>query len=125
MLTLLDLAQPPTAVFAASDSMAIGALHAIRHRGLLVPNDIAVVGYDDLPLAAYATPSLTSVHQPIGEMGVHAVRLLIEQIRGQAPVSSVRLPARLVVRESSGGGAAPPTTKGGPALAGRTPILAT
>jgi LacI family transcriptional regulator len=124
MLQLLDLAQPPTAVFAASDSMAIGALHAVRQRGLLVPDDIALVGYDDLPLATYATPSLTSVHQPIAEMGAHAVRLLIEQLRGQGPVGSVRLPARLVVRESSGGGAASSRAKGGSVLAGRSPILA-
>jgi LacI family transcriptional regulator len=101
MLKLLDLAQPPTAVFSASDAMAIGALHACRQRGLRVPDDVALVGYDDLPLAAYATPPLTSVHQPIGEMGAHAVRVLIEQIRGQGPATSVRLPARLVVRESS------------------------
>jgi LacI family transcriptional regulator len=124
MLILLDLPEPPTAVFAASDSMAIGALHAIRHHGLRVPEEIALIGYDDLPLAAYATPPLTSVHQPIGEMGANAVRLLIEQIRGQGPATSVRLPARLVVRESSGGGAALPSAKGGSVLARGAPTLA-
>jgi len=117
MLTLLDLPRPPTAVFAASDGMAIGALHAIRQRELRVPDEIALIGYDDLPLAAYATPPLTSVHQPIGEMGAQAVRLLLEQIKGQAPVAPVRLPARLVIRESSGGGAALSSTKGGSVLA--------
>jgi len=125
MLRLLDLPQPPTAVFAASDSMAIGALHAIRHRGLRVPAQVALVGYDDLPLAAYATPPLTSVHQPIGEMGAHSVRLLVEQIRGEGPVNSVRLPARLVVRESCGGGAALPSVmKGGSVLVRGAPTLA-
>jgi LacI family transcriptional regulator len=125
MLKLLDLRQPPTAVFVASDGMAIGALHAIRHRGLRVPHDIALVGYDDLPLAAYATPPLTSVHQPIGEMGAHAVKLLVDQIRGQSSVASVRLQARLVVRESCGGGAASSDAKGGTGLAGNAPSQAT
>jgi DNA-binding LacI/PurR family transcriptional regulator len=103
-LQLLDLDEPPTAIFAASDTMAVGVLRAIRGRGLRVPQDIAVVGYDDLPMAAYA--SLTSVHQPIQEMGTQAVRLLIDQIRGEGPVNSVRVAARLVIRESSGGGLA-------------------
>jgi LacI family transcriptional regulator len=125
MVKLLDLSQPPTAVFAASDTMAIGALHAVRHRGLRVPDEIALIGYDDLPLAALATPPLTSVHQPIGEMGAQAVRVLIEQIRGQGPATSVRLPARLVVRESSGGGAALSRAKGGSVLARGAPTLAT
>src|SRR5438552_618139 len=96
MMKLLDLSHPPTAVFAASDTMAIGALHATRQRELRVPEEIALVGYDDLPFAANATPPLTSVHQPVGEMGAEAVRLLIEQIRGQGSATSVRIPARLV-----------------------------
>lgn len=104
-IRLFERATPrPTAIFAASDGMAVGALRAITHLGLRVPDDIAVVGYDDGPLAAYANPPLTSVHQPIGEMGAHAVRLLIEQIRGQAAGATVRLPAHLVVRESSAKG---------------------
>jgi LacI family transcriptional regulator len=116
-LKLLDLAQPPTAIFAASDTMAMGALRAIRDRRLRVPTDVALVGYDDLPMAAHSSPPLTSVRQPISEMSVHAVRVLIEQIKGQRPPSSVRLPARLVVRESSGGGTALPSAKGGSVLA--------
>jgi LacI family transcriptional regulator len=122
-LKLLDLAHPPTAIFAASDTMAIGALHAIRHRGLRIPADVALIGYDDLPLAASATPPLTSVRQPISEMGAHAVRLLIDQIRGQGPAMSVRLPARLVIRESSGSGPVQPNPKGGPAHARGAPTL--
>jgi len=124
MLQLLALPHPPTAVFAASDNMAVGALRALHDRGLRVPDEIALIGYDDLPLAAYTSPPLTSVHQPIGEMGAHAVRVLIEQIRGQSPVTSVRLPARLVVRDSCGGGAALPSAKGGPDLARGAPTLA-
>ncbi len=125
MMKLLDLARPPTAVFAASDTMAIGALRAAREREVRVPDEIALVGYDDLPLAANATPPLTSVHQPIDEMGAEAVRLLIEQIRGQGPATSVRIPARLVVRESSGGGATVvPSAKGGSVLGRGAPTLA-
>jgi LacI family transcriptional regulator len=103
MLKLLDLPQPPTAVFAASDGMAIGAVHAIRQRGLAVPENVALIGYDDGPLAAYATPPLTSVHQPIRDMGAHAVRLVVEQIRGTGPATSVRIRTHLMVRESCGG----------------------
>jgi len=113
MLKLLDLPERPTAVFAASDGMAVGALRAIRDRGLRVPDAIALVGYDDLPLAAYTSPPLTTVHQPVNDMGAHAVRLLIEQIRGQSLATSVRLPVRLVVRDSCGGGAASLSAKGG------------
>jgi LacI family transcriptional regulator len=123
MVQLLDLPRPPTAVFAASDLMAISALRAIHDRGLHVPEDVAVVGFDDLPLAAYASPPLSSVHQPISDMGAHAVRVLVEQIKGQGPVTSVRLPARLVVRESSGGGAALPNAKGGSVLDRGAPTL--
>ena len=119
-LELLDLQRPPTAIFAASDAMALGALHAIQHRGRRVPDDIAVVGFDDLPLAASATPTISSVHQPVSDMGAHAVRLAIEQMRGEGPVNSVILPARLVVRQSSGGPvAASPLAKGGSVLANR------
>jgi DNA-binding LacI/PurR family transcriptional regulator len=124
MQTLLDLYEPPTAVFAASDGMAIGAMRAIFDRGLRVPDDVALIGYDDLPLAARANPPLTSVHQPIADMGAHAVRVLVEQIRRQGPATSVRLPARLVVRESSGGGAAVPSAKGGTVLTRGAPTLA-
>jgi len=124
MQTLLDLYDPPTAVFSASDNMAVGALRAIHDRGLRVPDDVALIGYDDLPLAARANPPLTSVHQPIADMGAHAVRVLVEQIRHQGPATSVRLPARLVVRASSGGGAAVPSAKGGTVLTRGAPTLA-
>jgi LacI family transcriptional regulator len=102
-LALLDLESPPTAIFAASDHMASGALHAVRHRGLLVPDDVALIGFDDLSVAALANPPLSSVHQPVGDMAVQAVRLLIEQFGGNARPGSVRLPARVVVRESTVG----------------------
>jgi len=103
---LLDLDEPPTAIFASSDTMAIGALHAIHDRGLRVPEDIALIGYDDLSIAAHATPPLSSVRQPIAEMAAEAVRVLIERMKGTGPGTSVRLPAHLVTRTSSGEGVA-------------------
>lgn len=124
MLKLLDLPDRVTAVFAASDGMAVGALRAIRDRGLRIPEDVAVVGFDDLPLAQYTSPPLTTVRQPLNDMAAHAVRVLIEQIRGQGPTASVRLPARLVVRASSGGGTALPSAKGGSDLTRGAPTLA-
>jgi LacI family transcriptional regulator len=93
----------PTAVFAASDMMAEGALRALRDAGLRVPQDIAVVGYDDMPNASRTSPTLTTIRQPTGRMGVLAVNGLIDII--QNPVSYKRhtvLPTELVIRESCG-----------------------
>jgi LacI family transcriptional regulator, galactose operon repressor len=101
MQTLLKLPDPPTAVFAASDRMAVGALEAVRNAGLRVPQDVAIVGFDNLGLAASATPPLSSVAQPIDVMAADAVQLLIEQIKGESVPRSVRLVGQLVVRESS------------------------
>jgi|ERR1051326_521517 LacI family transcriptional regulator len=103
MQRLLDLPEPPTAVFAASDPMAIGVLNAIHARGLRVPEDIAIAGYDDLRIAAESNPPLTSVKQPVEEMSTQAVRLLVEQIKGEDSRRTVALPARLVIRESTVG----------------------
>ena len=95
---LLALADRPTAVFAANDSMAIGALRAIREAGLDVPRDLALAGFDDIPVAQYVTPALTSVHVPIHEMGARAV----EAVLADAASQTTTLPTRLVVRESCG-----------------------
>jgi len=113
MQRLLDLSQRPTAVFAASDTMAVGALRAIVDRGFVVPEDIAIVGFDDTQVARYANPPLTTIHQPIDEMGATALKLLIDQIKGQTPVASVRLPAHLVVRSSCGASSSRSGAKGG------------
>jgi LacI family transcriptional regulator len=102
MRRLLSLPNRPTAVFASSDLMGVHAQRAIQDAGLVVPDDIAVVGFDDLPISAISNPPLTTVHQPLTEMGVTAVRLLIEQVRDHKRVSSVRLPTRLVIRGSCG-----------------------
>jgi DNA-binding LacI/PurR family transcriptional regulator len=92
------------AVFAASDLMAIGALAALRAAGRSVPEEVALVGFDDAPIAATADPALTSVRQPIEEMGREMTRLLLEGIRvPDRPPRRVILDTQLVVRRSSGG----------------------
>lgn len=103
MLRLLALPQRPTAVFVASDAMAIGALRAAREAGLSVPDDIALVGFDDLPSGSFADPPLTTVHQPVLEMGAAAVGLLLDRLKlTDQPPLQVRQPASLVVRSSCG-----------------------
>jgi LacI family transcriptional regulator len=105
---LLDRGSRFTALFAHSDLIALGAIRRLRQAGLHVPEHVSVVGYDDLPVAAYVDPSLTTIHQPMREVGELAARLLLEKITGDEPMPSSPhlLPARLVVRDST----APPRT---------------
>ncbi|WDV50248.1 LacI family DNA-binding transcriptional regulator [Streptomyces coeruleorubidus] len=104
--TLLSLPEPPTAVFAASDQMALGAIEALRRRGLRVPQDMSVVGFDDLPEVRWSAPPLTTVRQPLADMGKLAVRTVLQLTRDQQPDSPrVELGTDLVVRAST----APPT----------------
>ena len=92
------------AVFAASDAMALGAMSAIRRAGLRVPQDVAVVGYDDSPLALFSDPPLSSVQQPIEEMGREMARALLAQLGASRQVPrSVVLATELVIRGSSEG----------------------
>ncbi len=98
---LLESNRPFTAVFAASDLMAIGAMKALRQDGIRVPDDVAVVGFDDIPAASYVTPALTTVHQDTIVAGQLLVDKLIRLIEGK-PVESTLIPATLVIRESSG-----------------------
>lgn len=94
----------PTAIFAANDSMAVGALSALRQAGLRVPEDMAVVGFDDIPIAEYVTPALTTVRVAISELGAYAAERLFERIRAennQIPKHEVQ-PTELVVRSSCG-----------------------
>jgi LacI family transcriptional regulator len=102
MLQLLDLAEPPTAVFACNDLMAIGALSALWSRGLRVPENISLIGFDDIPEARLTIPPLTTVAQPIAEIGKRATEMLIERASSQAPISrrQVTLAVRLVERGS-------------------------
>jgi LacI family transcriptional regulator len=100
------LSASPTAVFVASDSMAIGALKALREAGKQVPQDVALVGYDDIPIASLIEPGLTTVRQPIERMGSMAAELLLSMLNhptdGEAPAHRIILPTELVVRASCG-----------------------
>ncbi|WP_326699929.1 LacI family transcriptional regulator [Streptomyces sp. NBC_01754] len=95
---LLDGPQPPTAVTTANDISAIGAMNAVFSRGGRVPEDLSVVGYDDIALAALVRPGLTTVAQEIGELGSRAVAELDRQMSGDLAVRTVPLRARLVER---------------------------
>ncbi|MGX1312261.1 LacI family transcriptional regulator [Streptomyces calvus] len=97
----LDLAEPPEVVFAADNLMALGALDALRARGLRVPDDIALAAFDDIPWFVHTDPPVTAIAQPTGALGRAAVRALVDRIEGR-PGESVTLPARLVVRRSCG-----------------------
>ncbi|MFI1482178.1 LacI family DNA-binding transcriptional regulator [Streptomyces sp. NPDC020747] len=102
MLELLDLPEPPTAVFACSDRMALGAYRALAERGLSVPDNVSVVGFDDLPEAHWASPPLTTVRQPLAEMAATALRLLVRMMAGEQPEGTrTELSTRLVVRAST------------------------
>lgn len=105
MNQLLDLPEPPDAVFASNDLMALGALRAARERGVRVPEDLGVVGYDDIPAAGFVDPSLTTVSVPKVELGRSAGELILEQIeRDGEYANSVQIfEAHLIVRESSAG----------------------
>lgn len=93
----------PDAVFAASDIMAIGAMRAIREAGLSVPEDVAVVGFDDLPLAKIPNPQLTTVRQPVFQFGFQAVEILIDLIEnGISPARRVIMDTELIIRDSCG-----------------------
>jgi LacI family transcriptional regulator len=94
----------PTAVFAASDMMAAGAIKVLREAGLRVPEDVAVVGFDDIPLASMVEPPLTTVRQPIEQLGSMAVELLVSLMEnpGEETVHRVVLPTELVIRASCG-----------------------
>ncbi len=102
MCRLLDLEDPPTAVFVGSDVVALGAIDAIHSRGLHIPDDISVVGFDDVLLGKYLRPPLTSVHLPAYELGQQAGEMIIYIIRGETLLSSsVLLPTRLTIRSST------------------------
>jgi DNA-binding LacI/PurR family transcriptional regulator len=99
---LLGLSQPPTALFCFNDMTAIGALSAICEAGLRAPEDCSVIGFDDLELAAYCCPPLTTVRQHRDQLGQHAMNMLHQLIQGCGDVKPKILPAKLVVRETTG-----------------------
>jgi LacI family transcriptional regulator len=102
---LLALPTPPTAIFAANDDMAAGVMWAANERGMKVPRDLSVCGFDDTPLASQLWPPLTTVRQPAREMGKLAALQLMELLRGKGSGLLVQVPYALQLRESTG---APP-----------------
>jgi DNA-binding LacI/PurR family transcriptional regulator len=102
MRELLNRVPDVDAVFAASDLMAVGALHALRASGRKIPDDVAVVGFDDSPISRLTDPKLTSVRQPMEEIGRSLARLLLTQLQnpGKRPASLI-VPTELVARDSS------------------------
>ncbi|WP_199442417.1 LacI family DNA-binding transcriptional regulator [Umezawaea beigongshangensis] len=99
---LLERSPRPTALLCASDELAFGALQAVRDLDLTVPDDVSVVGFDDVPAAHRADPPLTTVRQPLIEKGRRAGELALRLLDGERPGTPVRLPADLVVRASTG-----------------------
>ncbi|WP_214716114.1 LacI family DNA-binding transcriptional regulator [Exiguobacterium sp. s151] len=101
MEKLLLLASPPTAVFVAGDQMAIGAIEAVHEHGLRVPEDISIIGYDDIEMIKYITPKLTTIRQDTDEIGEAAAELLIEQMTAKERRTERRvIPVRLIERAS-------------------------
>jgi LacI family transcriptional regulator len=109
-LKILALSQRPTAIFAANDAMAAGALFALREQNVRVPEEMALAGFDDIPIARYVTPRLTTVTVAISELGRRAFELLLDSIAGKNGRRAPRetLPASLVVRDSCGANAQKP-----------------
>jgi DNA-binding LacI/PurR family transcriptional regulator len=100
---LLSRKVPFTALFAYNDISAVGAIRAIKETGLRVPEDISVVGFDDIREAAYHLPSLTTVRQPLRKIGVMAAETLIDRIEGRdGHEAGIRVEPELVIRESTG-----------------------
>lgn len=103
-LRLLALPERPTAIFASNDSMAIGAMSALRDADIRIPEDIALAGFDDVPIAAYLTPTLTSVQVGIHALGVQAIETALHAVRHQNAHTKhqARVPTVLSLRESCG-----------------------
>ncbi len=97
---VLSQADRPTALFAANDLSAIASVTAARGLGLSVPDDLSVIGFDNVPESALASPPLTTIKQPLQQMGAEALRLLVDLIAGVERETHVRLPTELVVRAS-------------------------
>jgi DNA-binding LacI/PurR family transcriptional regulator len=100
MQNLLQLEERPTAVYVAGDYMAIGAIKAIREYGLKVPDDISVIGFDDIDVSQFVTPSLTTIKQNTVLLGKKASKMLIDQIEDRSGITNRVVPVELVVRES-------------------------
>lgn len=100
---LMGLKHRPTAIFCFCDDMAIGAMKSLQQRGYVIPDDISVIGFDDIPYAEYVTPALTTVHQPLEEIGNACIDALLDQLKGNKPKPGVQfLPHTLKIRHSAG-----------------------
>mgnify|MGYP000054928525 FL=1 len=103
MRAFLKLQDPPTAVLCVNDYLAIGAMRAITEAGLSVPEDISVCGFDDIDIAAYFNPPLTSIKTPCYEMGQMAANIMISAIESQTPLKvQYLLDTELIVRRTCG-----------------------
>ena len=99
---LLELSDPPTAIFAENDTMAMAAMDAVREKGLRVPDDVSIIGFDDIPQASLIRPALTTVRQPLEQMGRIATQMTLELIQSpEATRRQIELPAELVIRAST------------------------
>ena len=101
MRAMLAERVPPTAVFCANDIQAIGAMSECRDSGIIVPRDMSIVGFDDLPIATYVSPQLTTIRVPADEMGARAARSIIGAIESGQAVAPCELPTDLIVRETT------------------------
>ena len=101
-IALLDHKNPPTAIFASNDAMAMGVMDAVRSRGLRIPEDISILGFDDVPQAALVRPALTTVRQPLEQMGRIAAQMLLDRLKNpDQPITRIELPTELIIREST------------------------
>ena len=100
MLDLIETGDLPTAIFAASDPIAIGAMKAMADHGISVPDQVSIVGFDNIHLTKYTSPPLTTVHMPAFDMGYLAAQLVSEFMPKEKIVMKIKLPCKLVVRDS-------------------------
>ena len=98
---LLNLAAPPSAIFFANDMLAIGAMKALEERQIRIPRNMSIVGFDDVPMAEFVSPPLTTIRQPAFEKGARATELLIQSLESQEPPQSQVLEGELIVRKST------------------------
>ena len=99
---LLESGEKVTAIYAVSDSLAIGACRAVLEAGKRIPEDISVAGYDGIEMGEYYNPKLTTIKQPVEEIAKRTIRLLLDVIAGRREHQQIIFPAELVVRESTG-----------------------
>jgi LacI family transcriptional regulator len=107
-LKFLALPDPPTAIFASSDYLVIGAVMGLREAGIAVPQQMSLIGFDDMPFGNLLTPPLTAIRQPVDQIGRQGFQLLLQLLNGEPPPALTRLPVDLIRRQSVGA----PRTKG-------------